>query len=53
MLVQDSAGNITEYDFIIMQYFNMQSWVFFLLVIAAVAAVGIYVLAQKKRLKIA
>ena len=53
MLVQDSAGNITEYDFIIMQYFNMQSWVFFLLVVAAVAAVVTYVLVQRKRLKIA
>ena len=53
MIVRDSAGNEVEYDFIILQYYNLQSWVFFLLVFAALCAVGIYVLVQRKRLKIA
>ena len=52
MIVTDSAGNSVEYDFIILQYFNLQSWVFFLLVIAVIAAVAVYILVQRKRLKI-
>ena len=53
MIVKDAAGNGVEYDFIILQYYNLQSWVFFLMVIAALFAVGMYVLLQRKRLKIA
>ena len=52
MIVTDSAGNSVEYDFIILQYFNLQSWVFFILVVAVIAGVVGYVLVQRKRLKI-
>jgi len=52
MIVTDSAGNSVEYDFIILQYFNLQSWIFFLIVIACVAAVIVYVVVKRKRLKI-
>jgi hypothetical protein len=53
LIVKDPAGNTTEYSFIILQYFNMQSWIFILLVVCAVAAVVVYVLTQRKKLKIA
>jgi len=52
MVVTDAAGNKAEYTFIILQYFNLQSWIFFLIVIAAVGAVIGYILIQRKRLKI-
>ena len=53
MLVFDSAGNTVEYNFVILQYYNMQSWVFFLLVFAVAASVIIYIVVKRKRLKIA
>ena len=53
LIVKDPAGNSVEYVFIILQYFNMQSWVFFLMVFAAVVTVLIYVLTKRRRLKIA
>ena len=52
MIVTDGAGNSVEYSFIILQYFNLQSWIFFLLVLAVIAAVAGYILVQRKRLKI-
>lgn len=52
MIVTDEAGNSVEYDFIILQYLNLQSWAFFLLVFAVVAAVIAYIVIQRKRLKI-
>jgi len=52
MIVTDAAGNSIEYDFIILQYFNLQSWIFFLIVFACAAAVIIYVVLKRKRLKI-
>lgn len=53
MLVTDSAGNTVEYSFIILQYYNMQSWVFFLLVFIVLAAVIIYIVVKRRRLKVA
>ena len=52
MLVMDAAGNTTRYDFIILQYFNLQSWMFFLAVVLVIAAVTTYIVLQRKRLKI-
>ena len=52
MIVTDEAGNSVEYDFIILQYLNLTSWAFFLLVFAVIAAVITYILVQRKRLKI-
>ena len=52
MIVTDAAGNSIEYDFIILQYLNTQSWMFFLAVILVIAAVTVYILLQRKRLKI-
>ena len=53
LTVRDAAGNETEYDFVILQYFNLQSWVFFLMVFAAIAAVVVYVWMKRRRLKVA
>ena len=52
MLVTDNAGNTVEYNFVILQYFNTQSWMFFAVAAAAVIAVIVYVALQRKRLKI-
>jgi len=52
MIVTDAAGNSVEYAFIILQYFNLQSWIFFLIVIACAAAVVVYIIVKRKRLKI-
>ena len=52
MTVTDVAGNQVEYNFIILQYFNLQSWAFFLMVLAALVAVVVYVVIRRKRLKI-
>ena len=53
MLVFDSAGNTVECNFVILQYYNMQSWVFFLLVFLVLAGVIAYIIVKRKRLKIA
>ena len=52
MLVSDAAGNTVEYDFIILQYLNVQSGAFILLVLAVIATVVVYVIVKRKRLKI-
>ena len=52
MIVTDAAGNRVEYDFIILQYFNLQSWIFFLIVIASLGTLAGYILVKRKRLKI-
>lgn len=52
MQVFDDAGNMTQYEFIIMMYFNAQSWLFIILVSLSLAAVGVYILVQRKHLKI-
>ena len=52
MIVSDAAGNTMEYNFIILQYLNLQSGAFFLLLFAVIAAVVIYVISKRKRLKI-
>jgi len=52
MRVYDAAGNMKEYNFTIMMYLNSGSWLFFLLLIAAIAAVVIYIVMKRKHLKI-
>ena len=52
MIVRDAAGNSVEYDFIILQYFDIQSWMFFLLVVLIIGVVAGYIIIQRKRLKI-
>ncbi len=52
MRVYDAAGNMREYSFTIMLYLNVSSWLFILLVLASIAAVVVYVVMKRKRLKI-
>ena len=52
MIVTDAAGNSVEYDFIILQYLNLTSWAFFLLVFVVICAVVMYIILKRKRLKI-
>ena len=52
MTVTDAAGNAVTYRFIILQYFNLQSWAFFLILAAVIGAVVGYIFIQRKRLKI-
>ena len=52
MRVYDAAGNMREYNFTIMLYFNASSWFFFLLVLAVIGAVVAYVFIKRKKLKI-
>jgi len=52
MRVYDAAGNMKEYSFTIMMYFNASSWLFFLLVIGVVAGVAVYIYLKRKKLKI-
>lgn len=52
MAVTDAAGNRTIYEFIILQYLNLQSWIFIVIVIAAIGALVVYVVLQRKRVKI-
>ena len=52
MRVYDPAGNMSQYDVIILMYFNISSIVFFLLVILTVGAVAAYIYIKRKTLKI-
>ncbi|MBR5642049.1 MAG: hypothetical protein IKW92_07975 [Firmicutes bacterium] len=52
MRVYDSAGNMTEYTFTILMYFNASSLAFFALVLAVIIAVIVYVVTKRRRLKI-
>ena len=52
MRVYDAAGNMQEYTFTIMVYFNTGTWIFFFLVVGAAAGVAIYIFIKKKHLKI-
>ena len=50
--VTDEAGNLTEYDFTIMLYFNMTGYLFFILVIAAVGVLIGYLIMTRKKLRV-
>ncbi len=52
MRVYDAAGNMREYQFTIMVYFNAGTWFFLLTVLAVIGAVAAYVIIKRKRLKI-
>ena len=48
----DQAGNLSEYYFTILIYFDLNSLVFMAMVVGVLAAVGIYLWLSRKRLKI-
>lgn len=52
IIVSDAAGNTNNYAFAIRVYFDGNSIVFFLLVLAVLAATAIYVLMSRKNLRV-
>ena len=48
----DAAGNMTEYTFTIMVYFNVNSVIFIILVLLVIAGVLAYIFFKRERLKI-
>ena len=52
IIVQDEAGNVTRYSFSILPYFDMNSWIFFGLVILVLAGTGGYLYLEYKRVRV-
>jgi hypothetical protein len=52
IMLQDPAGNLTNYEFSILVYFDTSSWIFFGLVVLAVAGTGVYLYMERKRLRV-
>ena len=50
--ITDEAGNSTEYQFLILTYFNVNSLVFIALFIAGIAALGAYLWRAKTHLRV-
>lgn len=48
----DKAGNVTQYAFTILIYFDLNSLLFFGIALAAAAAVGAYIVISRKRLTV-
>ncbi len=52
IVLMDKAGNVTQYAFTILIYFDLNSLLFFGIALAAVAAVGAYIVISRKRLTV-
>lgn len=52
IVLMDRAGNVSRYQFTILIYFDMNSLVFFTMVLAVLAAVGVYIYVSRKRLTV-
>jgi hypothetical protein len=52
IIVQDEAGNVTHYSFTILPYFDLNSWIFFGLVILVIAGTGGYLYLERKRVRV-
>lgn len=52
IVLMDQAGNVTEYQFTILLYFDMNSMIFLSMVAAVLAAVGVYIFVSRKRLEV-
>ena len=52
ILLQDEAGNLTNYEFSILVYLDANSWIFFGLVVLAVAGTGVYLYLERKRMRV-
>ena len=48
----DEAGNKSSYSFTILIYFDGSSWLFFLIVLAAIVTLVIYLLHSRKHLRV-
>ena len=52
IVLQDEAGNLTHYEFSILAYLDANSWIFFALVVLAVAGIGVYLYLERKRMRV-
>ena len=52
IILQDEAGNVTNYSFTLLPYLDLHSWIFFGLVVMMVAGTGIYLYIERKRMRI-
>ena len=52
IIVQDEAGNVTHYSFTILPYFDLNSWIFFGLVVLVIAGTGGYLYLERKRVRV-
>ena len=52
IVLQDEAGNFTDYEFTILTYLDANSWIFFGLVLLVLAGVGAYLYIERKRIRI-
>ena len=52
IVLLDEAGNHTNYTFSILTYFDINSWIFFALVVMVVAGIGIYLYMERKRMRV-
>ena len=52
IILMDEAGNYTNYEFTILAYFDLNSWLFFALVILVVAGTGTYLYLERKRMRV-
>ena len=52
IILQDEAGNRTHYSFSILVYLDANSWIFFGLVVLAVAGTGVYLYLERKRMRV-
>lgn len=52
IILQDKAGNRTVYSFVIRVYFNVNAWMFFVILAGLVVAVAVYILYTRKNLRV-
>lgn len=52
IIITDKSGNVAEYSFRILPYLDSKSWIAIATFVAAIAAITIYLLLEKKRLKV-
>ena len=52
IILQDEAGNHTNYTFSILAYFDINSWIFFALVVTVLAGTGVYLYMERKRMRV-
>jgi hypothetical protein len=52
IILLDEAGNYTNYAFTIQVYFDRNSGIFFALVLLVICGTGIYLLRERKRVRV-
>ena len=52
LVLKDQAGNVTNYQFEIRMYFDLNSWIFIFLVILLLAGIALYIVFSRKHLRV-